>query len=82
MSIAPAGSSSNSSSVHKKNQDKPLTLSSEKDRGQGRGGGVSGGKGGDGHHLDTSDGHRRGGFIGLHTLCALRAASLGSVPPQ
>lgn len=37
MSIAPAGSSSNS--VHKKNQDKPLTLSSRRNWGQGRGGG-------------------------------------------
>lgn len=39
MSIAPAGSSSNS--VHKKNQDKPLTLSSRRNWGQGRGvGGI------------------------------------------
>lgn len=39
MSIAPAGSSSNS--VHKKNQDKPLTLSFRRNWGQGRGvGGV------------------------------------------
>lgn len=40
MFIAPAGSSSNS--VHKKNQDKPLTLSSRRNWGQGKGvGGLS-----------------------------------------